>query len=113
MATQRREPGVETRCGAVDVEDTHIGWQEPSEPSHQRQELTIPCARRTWVRVRQRIGRNIDVSHLPCRVHTGVGASRRSHTTGVRNTVDNASSRTPATVRCPACTAQPANSVPS
>jgi hypothetical protein len=33
--------------------------------------------------------------------------------TGARNTVVSASSRTPATVRCPAWTAQPAKSVPS
>jgi hypothetical protein len=33
--------------------------------------------------------------------------------TGVRNTVDSASSMTPATVRWPACDAHPAKSVPS
>src|ERR1700755_2929191 len=79
MPSQCRESGVETRCGAVDVEDADIVRQEPRETPHQWQELAVPCPRGARLGVRERIGGNVDVGDLTRGVHTGIGTPRRTH----------------------------------
>ena len=80
---------------------TSVG-QETRQPSHQRQELAVAGPRGARIGVRERIGGNVDVCDLTRRVHAGVGAAGRPGSAPVsRKTVDNASSITPATVRCP------------
>ena len=41
MAPQRREPGIETRWRAGDLEDPDVGGQKPAQAPQQRQEFRI------------------------------------------------------------------------
>jgi hypothetical protein len=77
MTPKGREPGIETRWGAGDIEHPDIGGQKPAKATQQRQEFRLTGARRARIRIRQRVGRHIDMSDLPGGVHTRVGAPCR------------------------------------
>ena len=64
VATQRREPGIETRRRPHDVTHPDIRRQQPRQPTHQRGELCIAGAGGPRVGVRDRVHRDVDVGDL-------------------------------------------------
>ena len=76
VAAQRREPCVESGCGAGDVPHPDILGQHPGETAHQRPELGFTGTHRPRIGVRHHGRRNVGVGDLAGGMHPCVGTSR-------------------------------------
>lgn len=74
MATQGREPGIETLGRPGDLTDPDILRQEPPQAADQRGELGFVVSTVARVRQRQCLGGDVGMGDLTGGMHTAIGA---------------------------------------